>query len=56
MKKNKITIKIDAEYGSGFQQKVAESSLASFLVGWTMFYNYRHQKNHITYDILEEDK
>ncbi|MCR4313546.1 MAG: hypothetical protein NUV58_04820 [Candidatus Roizmanbacteria bacterium] len=45
MKKKKIKITIEAEFGSDFQEIVHEDLLFVFLKNWKLFMEYRHKKN-----------
>lgn len=57
MKKQKITIQIEAEWGSDFQKEVALDSLKVIIEAWSNFRDKSHKKNKITYKIKGiEDK
>lgn len=43
----KITIKIEAQYGSSFQQECAVSALKAMLLAWETHVQMRHKKNKV---------
>lgn len=47
--KRKITIEIDTEFGSDFQEEVSITSLVVLLKAWKMNVNMTHKKNKVTF-------
>jgi hypothetical protein len=53
--KKKITININATFGSEWQDDVALNALKVLLKGWTSFYRTTHKKNYIKFDIKQDE-
>ncbi len=47
----KLTIEIEAKYGSPFQKRFANDSLLANLKAWRSFLVLQHKKNEITVEI-----
>lgn len=53
--KTKITIDIDATFGSEFQEENALKAISLMLKGWKGFYTGTHKKNKIEYEVTVVD-
>lgn len=49
-----LNLKIEAEFGSKFQQDTALDSLTLILRAWNDFYKLNHKKNKIEWTLTEE--
>ena len=50
-KLNHISVEIDANFGSSFQEKTALRMLEKVVRGWKEFYHSKHSKNQIRFRI-----
>jgi len=52
----KYIIKVEAEFGSDFQEQSGLGAVMAMLEGWKMFYSDKHKKNKLNYKIEKISK
>ena len=51
--RNHISVEIDADFGSQFQEEAALRALENLLLGWSQFWQSKHAKTRIQHRIIK---